>query len=310
MKSTPDLRRRVLEGAARPGAGYASMRGSKMRRTPLPSREPPRSSQKFTTHARSTPRPKTRGQEPVVRSGRVRAGTCSLPPLQKKGPTLSLDLASASASTSHVPPIGEIGKSVPRKEVDVSHEQLPVTDAAEISRIIQRLHAQDPHIRDNQTPPNTTPPGSPKRTPPASTTPPGTPQQPLTPTLLKQTPTPNRSSTPEPRPTKASLLRAAKTHGSTPFNPARFSTPRNRLIRPTDPGASVTPSKAIVSSLDRAIDAHLKQYAMEGKELTPAGQRIKVLCERRFGPGWSPEKEVQRDVEDFGAFGIGGREFG
>jgi hypothetical protein len=48
-----------------------------------------------------------------------------------------------------------------------------------------------------------------------------------------------------------------------------------------DPNAFRTPSKEIESSLDRAIDEKIEEYAKSGKEFTPSGNRVKSLLEAR-----------------------------
>jgi hypothetical protein len=58
-------------------------------------------------------------------------------------------------------------------------------------------------------------------------------------------------------------------------------TPVSRAVDPENPNAYRTPSKEIESSLDRAIDEKIEEYARSGKEFTPSGNRVKSLLEAR-----------------------------
>lgn len=163
-------------------------------------------------------------------------------------------------------------------------------DSIEISRFVQKLHAEDPYINPpssvpatNSTPftyfnsPSTTPPGSPKfGSFPFEVS-----------ILIHDEPASTTAIAPAATTPKAKNKSNLNASTSTTPKPC-FSTPLNQRIPEDDSGASVTPSKEIESALDRAIDEHLAQYAREGKVFTPAGQRISTLFENRFGTTWSP----------------------
>jgi hypothetical protein len=62
---------------------------------------------------------------------------------------------------------------------------------------------------------------------------------------------------------------------------AATKTPVNRRIPVLDRNATRTPSKAIVSSLDRAIDRKIAEDARGGLEFTPGGNRLKDLLDAK-----------------------------
>jgi hypothetical protein len=123
-----------------------------------------------------------------------------------------------------------------------------------------------------------TPTGSPTRcTSPGKLSSPVKPPQPHsqpTPRTAKlKTPT-APPKTPFPKKTLASRL-----HTSHP------RTPENTRLPILDRNALRTPSKAIVTSLDAAIDRKIEEDARSGREFTPSGNRVRDLLEANKGGG-------------------------
>ncbi|KAF1937686.1 hypothetical protein EJ02DRAFT_48934 [Clathrospora elynae] len=106
------------------------------------------------------------------------------------------------------------------------------------------------------------------------------------PPYFEGTTTPKHSPSPKPG-IPSPRIRAPKTPG--PRNPAvtrlkqaaALKTPVSHLIPILDRNALRTPSKTIVSSLDKAIDAKIAEDARSGKEFTPSGNRVSDLLDAR-----------------------------
>ncbi|KAF2271753.1 uncharacterized protein EI97DRAFT_258622 [Westerdykella ornata] len=117
------------------------------------------------------------------------------------------------------------------------------------------------------------------------TTPPGSPPRWITNTFTPE-PDPNRnpkrSPPPSPINTNPPTLRDPKTSSLNPVTPA----PRHRNRKRHSPPTPFTPSRSVLASLDRAIDDHLLEYAARGVAVTPGGQKVSELLERRWGRGW------------------------
>ncbi|CAE6995101.1 KAR9 multi-domain protein [Pyrenophora teres f. teres] len=158
-----------------------------------------------------------------------------------------------------------------------------------------RLFAGTP----NKPPPSRhpTPSTTPKSTPPTTTlelahpfssthlhppTPTFTPTPSASPTPLSFTPTPSASPSPSPS-TPLSKRKPPFKYPITPLpaphTPITRCTPAN--IAAADRNATRTPSKRIVSSLDKAIDEKIAEDARRGLEFTPGGNRVRDLLEAR-----------------------------
>ncbi|CAO2650178.1 Nn.00g014700.m01.CDS01 [Neocucurbitaria sp. VM-36] len=94
----------------------------------------------------------------------------------------------------------------------------------------------------------------------------------LQPTSGRPSPSPKPPRTPAPR-AKTAVNRLRDMH--------TLKAPASRRISVLDRNAARTPSKAIESSLDRAIDAKIAEDAASGKEFTPSGNRIRDLLDAR-----------------------------
>ncbi|KAJ4326213.1 hypothetical protein N0V94_000160 [Neodidymelliopsis sp. IMI 364377] len=113
-----------------------------------------------------------------------------------------------------------------------------------------------------------TPPGNPTRLPSPIKSPS------KTRLVIPVTPAPKKTAPP----TKTPAADATRIKTVLPLK-----TPVNRRMDPRDPNAMRTPSKEIESSLNRAIDAKIAEYARSGKEFTPSGNRISELLEAKRG---------------------------
>jgi hypothetical protein len=71
---------------------------------------------------------------------------------------------------------------------------------------------------------------------------------------------------------------------ATPRTPVSRSTGASKAL---DHNAVRTPSKEMVSKLDKEIDAHLEREAQAGRVFTPGGQRISDLLAKRRESGWA-----------------------
>jgi hypothetical protein len=96
--------------------------------------------------------------------------------------------------------------------------------------------------------------------------------------------TPKAELAPTSKPTVAPKTPLPKT--SAARNPAlarlkHSKTPANRRTSTLDRNATRTPSKAIVSSLDKAIDEKIAEDARSGREFTPSGNRVADLLDAR-----------------------------
>lgn len=112
-------------------------------------------------------------------------------------------------------------------------------------------------------------------------TPPGSPSLPQPPyhTLLSP-PKPKEGSL-KPARKPISPLKNRKVRALTSTTP-RTPLPRGKgSLKALDRGASRTPSKEMVSKLDKEIDAHLENEAQSGRVYTPSGQRISDLLAKR-----------------------------
>jgi hypothetical protein len=118
-------------------------------------------------------------------------------------------------------------------------------------------------------------------------TPPGSPLLPQSPytthallTKLKHKASPRPAKKPV-SPLKNSKVRAVAS--ATPRTPVPRSKGASKAL---DYGAVRTPSKEMVSRLDKEIDAHLEREARAGRIFTPSGQRISdLLAKRRESDG-------------------------
>jgi hypothetical protein len=126
-----------------------------------------------------------------------------------------------------------------------------------------------------------------------SCTPEGSPTKHLTPIKESLTPSPPKNSRPGPlssNPNPPSTPNPSPRFPKSPLpktpaarNPvlARLKTPANRRASTLDRNATRTPSKAIISSLDRAIDEKIAEDARSGREFTPSGNRVRDLLVAR-----------------------------
>ena len=104
------------------------------------------------------------------------------------------------------------------------------------------------------------------------------PGAPLTPKSKPSAPAPKMPApkTPAPAPRNAA---AVNNNLRQPITAAK--TPVNRRIPVLDRNATRTPSKAIVSSLDQAIDRKIAEDARRGIEYTPGGNRLRDLLDAK-----------------------------
>jgi hypothetical protein len=100
-------------------------------------------------------------------------------------------------------------------------------------------------------------------------------------TTPKRSPLPKtKAKTPEPVFRKPLPKNSNDKHAKQTTTTA-FKNPGNRRIPVLDRNALRTPSKEIVSSLDKAIDQKIEEDAKSGMEFTPSGNRVKDLLDAR-----------------------------
>ncbi|KAJ4372945.1 hypothetical protein N0V83_003236 [Neocucurbitaria cava] len=145
---------------------------------------------------------------------------------------------------------------------------IPATPRAEMSPTKPSIKANAQKMNRG----SYTPPGSPTKLRSPTKNPSLHPPHPKPPGTAKRTP-----RTPAPRTAKDAVTRTRNAH--------MLKTPTSTTRRTSflDRNALRTPSKAIETSLDRAIDAKIAEDAASGKEFTPSGNRIKDLLDARKG---------------------------
>ncbi|KAI4933990.1 uncharacterized protein J4E92_003660 [Alternaria infectoria] len=104
------------------------------------------------------------------------------------------------------------------------------------------------------------------------------PSAPSTPRSKPSAPAPKTPAPKTPAPAPRNAV-AANNNLRQPITAAK--TPVNRRIPVLDRNATRTPSKAIVSSLDQAIDRKIAEDARRGMEYTPGGNRLRDLLDAK-----------------------------
>lgn len=138
----------------------------------------------------------------------------------------------------------------------------PTTTSAKKEKGTSELHGQETEKESY------TPPGSPSLPQPSRTSH----TVPLTPKTKEAPSQPSKKG--------ASPIKNPKVRALASAAP-RTPLPRGKAGSKLDRGALRTPSKEMVSKLDKEIDAHLEDEARAGRVFTPSGQRISDLLARK-----------------------------
>jgi hypothetical protein len=255
----------------RPGSQYRGERFGRSKQT-LPGRE---------SYGNTSPTPRTtkRDSTATARSTRFSKSDAASPNTLSPTSSNTEDSPRRPFFPGTPPPFSNALPGSPARTPSRAYFQAetppPVgfADGQYINNFIHNLHAEDKDVNP----------------PPTSTTPPGSPPKHLSCSSPRTQHRKNTTDTSSPR---------------TPHTP-KTPDPRFRRRRPLSPAALNTPKKEFASKLDRALDEHLLQYAREGKAETPAGQSVRMLCERRFGAlWWMKEGAGQRmSLGDVGSHG-------
>ncbi|KAG9185408.1 hypothetical protein G6011_07952 [Alternaria panax] len=182
-----------------------------------------------------------------------------------------------------------------RKKAQTNHSAVP-------TRPINKSPAKPPaKSQSNEMNESTTPEGSPDKTldsltgvfalPKPSSPTKNVRSQPLstkstTPATPRSKPSAPAPKTPIPKTPALGTRKAAVNDLRQPITAgvgAGAKTPVNRRISVLDRNATRTPSKAIVSSLDAAIDRKIAEDARRGLEFTPGGNRLRDLLDAKDG---------------------------
>jgi hypothetical protein len=295
-------------GTATPRKALISPTAVRLPSSP-PSRIPAATPAKFKTPTTVIPRSARR---PTVTSPNPKPAVAALAErlsnLQRKSPQKTLQLPESARLFTKPEPYNPL--------VDHRPYEQKFASAVDIANRLKEWHEEDRRRAEAETPrsklPIKTPPKVAEKSPTRtfikaqtkiqskdSTTPAGSPTKPLTPIKESTTPSPPKQkhllsnpktpSTPKPshhpRTTfpKTPLPRtpAARNPTLTRVKQAAPKTPANRRTSTLDRNATRTPSKNIVSSLDKAIDEKIAEEVRSGREFTPGGNRVATLLDAR-----------------------------
>ncbi|KAI4942720.1 hypothetical protein J4E91_009889 [Alternaria rosae] len=121
--------------------------------------------------------------------------------------------------------------------------------------------------------------------------------KPSAPSTPRSKPSAPVTKTPAPKTPAPGLRNAAAANNNLRQPTIAAKTPVNRRIPVLDRNATRTPSKAIVSSLDQAIDRKIAEDARRGMEFTPGGNRLRDLLDAKsMGGGVVQIMEDESDL--------------